>query len=65
MPNRTRVKAPPVGIQEIPGLVEAAAGHDLEFRVRVEFGDETPPEPDAVARIDALLAEASEELELG
>ena len=56
------------GIQDladqIPGLLEAAVGHDLEFRVQMRFGGETPPEPDAVDRVNALLAEASEELKL-
>ena len=56
------------GIQDladqIPGLLEAAVGHALEFHVRVRFGGETPPEPDAVDRVNALLAEASEELKL-
>ena len=52
------------GIQDlanqIPDLVKAAVGHDLKFRVRVEPGGETPPDPDAVDRINVLLAEASE-----
>ena len=56
------------GIQDladqIPDLVKAAVGHDLKFRLRVEFGGETPPDPDAVNRINALLAEVSEELKL-
>lgn len=50
--------------EQIPGLIQAAVGHDLKFRVRVELGGDTPPAPDAVARIDALLAEASEEWKL-
>ena len=56
------------GIQDladqIPGLLEAAVGHALEFHVQVRFGGETPPDPDAVDRVNALLAEASEELKL-
>ena len=56
------------GIQDladqIPDLLEAAVGHALEFRVRVEFGGETPPEPDIVDRANALLAEVSEVLKL-
>ena len=39
-------------------------GCDLKFRVRVELGGDKPPGPDAVARIDALLAEASENWKL-
>ena len=57
------------GIQDladqIPSLLKAAVGHALEFHVQVRFGGETPPEPDAVDRVNALLAEASEELRLG
>ena len=56
------------GIQDlsdqVPDLVKAAVGHDLKFHLRVEFGGETPPEPDAVEQINALLAEVSEELKL-
>ena len=39
-------------------------GCDLKFRVRVELGGDKPPGPDAIARIDALLAEASEDWKL-
>ena len=39
-------------------------GCGLKFRVRVKLGGDTPPAPDAVARIDALLAEASEDWKL-
>ena len=57
------------GIQDladqIPSLLEAAVGHALEFHVQVRFGGETLPDPDAVDRVNALLAEASEELKLG
>ena len=52
------------GIQDladqIPDLLKAAVGCDLKFRVRVELGGEKRPDPDTIARIDALLAEASE-----
>ena len=47
--------------EQILDLLKAAVGCDLKFRVRVELGGDTPPDPDAVARIDALLAEASED----
>ena len=57
------------GIQDladqIPDLVKAAVGHDLKFRLRVEFGGETPPDPGAVDQVNTLLAQVSEELKLG
>ncbi len=56
------------GIQDladqIPDLLEAAVGNALEFLVRVRFGGETPLEPDAVNRVNALFTEVSEELKL-
>ena len=59
---------PANGIQDladqIPDIVKAAVGHDLEFHLRVELGGEAPPDPGAVDRINALLAEVSEELKL-
>ena len=58
-----------IGIQDlsdqVSDLVIAAVGHNLKFHLRVEFGVEMPPEPDAVEQINALLAEVSEELKLG
>lgn len=52
------------GIQDladqVPALLKAAVGHGLEFRVRIELGGDPPPAPDALARINALLAKASE-----
>ena len=59
---------PADGIQDladqVPALLRAAVGHGLEFDVHVRFGGETPPEPDAVDRINALLAEVSEDWKL-
>ena len=49
---------------QIPGITEAAVGTDLKFNIRVEFGGETPPDPDAVEKINKLLAEVSENLKL-
>ena len=49
---------------EIPELLQAAVGHDLKFRLRVEFGGETRPDAGAVEQINALLAQVSEELKL-
>jgi len=57
------------GIQDlsdqVPDLVKAAVGHDLKLHLRVEFGGETPPAPNAVEQVNALLAKVSEELKLG
>ena len=50
--------------EQIPDLVKAAVGHDLKFQVQVQFGGETPPEPGVVDRINALLAEVSEDWKL-
>ena len=50
--------------EEIPSLLKAAVGHDLKFRLRVEFGGETRPDAGAVEQVNALLAEVSEELKL-
>ena len=50
--------------EQIPVLVKAAVGHDLKFQVQVRFDDETPPEPGVVDRINALLAEVSEDWKL-
>ena len=50
--------------EEIPALLKAAVGHDLKFRLRVEFGGETRPDAGAVEQVNALLAEVSEELKL-
>lgn len=46
--------------EQVPDLLKAAVGHGLEFRVRIELGGDSPPAPDAIARINALLAKASE-----
>ncbi len=57
------------GIQDladqIPDITKAAVGNDLKFNLRIEFGGETAPDPEAVDKINALLAEVSEELKLG
>ena len=50
--------------EQISDLVKAAVGHDLKFQVQVRFGGETPPEPGIVDRINALLAEVSEDWKL-
>ena len=56
------------GIQDladqIPDIAEAAVGNDLKFNVRVEFGGETTPHPEAVEKINTFLSEVSNELKL-
>ncbi len=56
------------GIQDladqIPDVTKAAVGNDLKFNLRVEFGGETAPDPEAVDKINTLLSEVSDELKL-
>ena len=58
----------PYGIQDladqIPAITEAAVGTNLKFNIRVEFGGETPPDPEAVDKINELLAEVDDTLRL-
>ncbi len=49
---------------QIPHITRAAAGLDLKFRLRVELGGSTQPSEDVVAKINDLLREISESLEL-
>ena len=49
---------------QMPELLKAAVGNDLKFTVRIEVGGESAPSPEAVAKINDLLAEVSEELRL-
>ena len=57
------------GIQDladqIPAIAMAAVGNSLRFNLRIELGGETPPDPDAVAAINAILAKVSDDLHLG
>ncbi len=57
------------GIQDladqVPELAKAAVGNNLQFNVRVELGGETTPGPEAVEKINELLAEVSDKLKLG
>jgi len=54
------------GIQDladqIPDMTAAAIGEELKFKIRVEFGGETPPNPEAVTKINKLLAEVDDTL---
>ena len=56
------------GIQDladqVPNIAKAAVGHDLRFNVRVEFGGEIAPAPEAVEEINELLSQVSDELKL-
>ncbi len=56
------------GIQDladqIPGIAKAAVGNNIKFNLRIEFGGETAPDPEAVEKINALLSEVSDELRL-
>ncbi len=56
------------GIQDladqIPDIAKAAVGNDLKFNVSIKFGGKTAPDPSVVEKINALLSDVSEELEL-
>ena len=56
------------GIQDladqIPDITKAAVGNTLKFNIRIEFGGETTPDPEAVKKINELLAEVSDKLKL-
>ena len=56
------------GIQDlsdqIPGIITAAVGTGLKFNIRIEFGGETRPDPEAVEKINELLAEVDGALRL-
>ena len=51
--------------EQIPALTKTTVGYNLKFHLRVEFGGETSPDPDAVDQVNALLAKVSEKLKLG
>ena len=48
----------------MPELLKAAVGNELRFTVGIEVGGETAPSPEAVEKINDLLAEVSEDLRL-
>ena len=50
--------------EQIPELTKAAVGTPLKFNIRIEFGGETTPDPEAVEKINELLAEVSDKLKL-
>ncbi len=49
---------------QVPELLKAAIGNDLKFTVRVEVGGENTPAPEALEKINKLLADVSEDLRL-
>ena len=50
--------------EQIPDITKAAVGNTLKFNIRIEFGGETTPDPEAVKKINELLAEVSDKLKL-
>ena len=54
------------GIQDLADqihvIIHAAVGNNLRFNVRIELGGETTPPADVVTKINALLAEVSDDL---
>ena len=56
------------GIQDladqIADISTAAIGAEIKYKIRIEFGGETPPDPEAVEKINALLGEVDDTLKL-
>ena len=56
------------GIQDladqIPAITQAAIGTEIKFNIRLEFGGESRPDPEAVEKINELLAEVDGTLRL-
>jgi hypothetical protein len=50
--------------EQVSELTRAAIGLDLKFHIRVELGSTPPPSEEAVAKINQLLQEVSEQLRL-
>lgn len=49
----------------IGDLKSAAAGHEIKFHLRIEFGGgDTPPPAQLVQKVNEILGEVSEDLEL-
>ena len=51
--------------EQIPGLLKAAVGSTLRFKVRIELEGEPTPDMSVVEAINSLLSEVSDELRLG
>ena len=50
--------------EQVSDLTRTAIGLDLKFHIRVELGTNPPPSEEAVAKINQLLHEVSEDLKL-
>ena len=57
------------GIQDLsdmlPDILSTAVGSGIRFSVRIELGDQTPPNPETVKKLNKLLSEVSDKLKLG
>lgn len=51
-------------LEKIAEIKSAAAGIDLKFKVQIEIGGESQPSDDAIAGLNQLLQEISENLNL-
>ena len=51
-------------LNKIPELMRAAIGLDIKFHMRVKLRFNPPPPEEAVAKINQLLQEVSEQLTL-
>jgi transcriptional regulator with XRE-family HTH domain len=51
-------------LAELSEIAKAAIGLGLKLSVRLELGSTSPPSPEAVAKINQLLQEISEQLQL-
>ena len=48
----------------LPDILDAAIGSGIRFSVRIELGGETPPDQEAVTKLNELLLKVSEKLKL-
>ena len=51
-------------VERIAEIKSAAADIDLKFKLQIEIGGESQPSDDAIARLNQLLQEISEKLDL-
>jgi hypothetical protein len=51
--------------EQIADLRNAADSHGLKVHVRIELGGDTPPPDDVVARVNAVLKEIADKLQMG
>jgi len=50
-------------LAELSEIAKAAIGPGLKLSIRIELGSISPPSPEAVAKINQLLQEVSEQLQ--